>query len=101
MARDRRWEVRLTRAMPTMGAVMTFVSVIAFLVVGVLVVDTLLRRPAAAVWLLTWCMAAFAVAVRNAMKSIETMNSRAWRSMARVALASGLIALAYPGWWLR
>lgn len=86
--------------MPAVGAVMTFVSVIAFLVVGVLVVDTLLRRPAAA-WLLTWCLAAFAVAIRNAVTSIETMNSRAWRPMAWVALASGLIVLAYPGWWLR
>ena len=97
MPRD--WESRVALAMLPAGAVMTLVSVVATAAVALLALDTLVRRPAEAVRLIAWCIAAGLVGLRNTVLSIETMSAFEWRPMAQVLALSALVAIAYPGWW--
>ncbi|TPG12987.1 hypothetical protein [Sphingomonas oligophenolica] len=95
-----RVEARIALAMLPIGAVMTFVSVIAFITIVVLMFATLVQRPAAASLLLVWCAWALIVAGANLMKSIEGMSALDWRPMIPVSLLSVAIVVAYPGWWM-
>ena len=100
MTGRQRWAARVALAMLPIGAIMALMSVFAAVVVALLVIDTMVHRPAATGWLLAWCLGAVIVAARNTVKSIETMSSMEWRPMAQVALLSGLIVIAYPEWWI-
>jgi hypothetical protein len=100
MTRRDRIESRIALAMLPVGATMTLVSVVAFIVVVLLALATIAHRPEAAAPLLIWCVAALGVAAFNTVKSIETMSAFDWRSIIPVGVSSVLITLAYPGWWL-
>lgn len=95
-----RVEARFALAMLPVGAVMTLVSVIAFITIALFMFATLVQRPAAASLLLVWCAWALIVAGANLMKSIEGMSALDWRPMIPVALLSVVIIIAYPGWWM-
>lgn len=100
MDRRDRLESRLALAMLPVGAALTLAAVIGFLAAMLLALDTVMRHPAATVWLLAWCIAAGIVAVFNAIKAIETMSSFTWTPLMPVAIASLAIVAAYPGWWI-
>ena len=93
-------ESRIALAMLPIGGALTIVSVVAAIVVSLLAVDTIVQRPAAAGWLLAWCVAALIVAAVNARRSIEVMSAFDWRPLGPVAILSAGIVAAYPGWWM-
>jgi hypothetical protein len=95
-----RTESRIALAMLPVGATMTFVSVVAFVTIMILLVATLVQRPGAAMLMLGWCAAALGIAVFNTLKSIETMSAFDWRPMVPVGALSALITATYPGWWM-
>jgi len=100
MNRKDRLEARLALAMLPAGALMTFVSVIAFIIIMLLIFATVVQRPHAATILLVWCAAALVTAGVNIVKSIETMSAFDWRALIPVVALSVVITAAYPGWWL-
>lgn len=98
-ARDR-WEAKLALAMLPIGGTMTAVSAIAGITVALRTIDVLIRPHPGAVWLLSWCIGAFVIAVRNVTCSIETMSAFDWRPLPGILGWSAVAAGTYPGWWL-
>lgn len=95
-----RIEADVALFMLPVGAVLTFVSVIAFITISVFTFATIAQHVQARVILLTWCAAALIVAAINAKKSIEVMSAIDWHPVLPIAALSLAITLAYPGWWL-
>lgn len=99
MNRRQRAESRLGLAMLPVGGTMTIVSVGGGVAVLILAFDTIVQRPAAAGWLLAWCVLALVVAAINLRQSIEAMSAFDWRPLVPVAMLSAMIVALYPGWW--
>lgn len=93
-------EARVSLAMLPVGGTVLVVSAFAFLLVTALGLDAAIRRPPLWGWTAAWSLFAVAVSLRNIRAGIAMMSAFDWRPLPAVAVQSGLVAVAWPGWWL-
>lgn len=93
-----RREARVALAMLPVGVIVMVVSALAFVAVVLLAIAAPFRGGA---WLPTvaWALVAAAVAVRNLLAGIAITAAFDWRPLPLTLLLSGLILLAWPGFW--
>lgn len=95
-----RAEARLNLAMLPVGAILAVVAGVALIAVVGLAIDVLVEQGPDWGWYLAWSAVAAAIALRNLVKSLETMSALDVRGTLVTLAWSAAIVAAWPGWWL-
>ncbi|MBB4153805.1 hypothetical protein GGQ80_001711 [Sphingomonas jinjuensis] len=98
-ARDRR-EGRVALAMLPVGTLLTLAAGIGMIAVTALGIDTAIRWPDGAGWMLAWCGLAAVAGWWNLKRSLEVLSAFDWRPVPGIVAVSAAIVALHPGWWL-
>jgi len=100
MTPAQRREARISFAMLPVGFVLVLAAVLGNVAVLALALLHLATQDANWVWYVGWCALAFAMGLRNLVRSLQDMSALDVRGTLITIGLSVVIVAAYPGWWL-